>query len=171
MTTENDSIDVREFEERKLPSGLNVLTILSIIGCVLQLGGAIYQFATAKTTYDNRDATYAKMTSPDMPSAARKMVGDPEVFMNTLVKNYENKIPIMLLALVSVALCFYGIMLMRKLKKQGYMFYIIGELLPFLSLFLFVGTFAMHGIGFMIAVAFTLLFVILYTVNRKGLVD
>ena len=169
MTNETDQIDLADFEKPQMSKGFSVLTILSIIGCVLQVGGALYQFITANANYENRDATIAKMTSPDVPASARKFIGDPEVFLQTIIKNYENKIPILLLSLVAAGLCLYGVIQMRQLKKQGYLFYVIGEILPFVTMVLFLGTFALHGVGFMIAVAITVLFLLLYTVNRNQL--
>lgn len=166
----NDSIPVSEFDKPKLPTGLNVLTILSIIGCVIQFAGSVWTYISAKKTYDERDKVLEQMNNPDMPGFAKSMMGSPEDFIATVTKGYENRLPILLLSLVAVALCFYGVMQMRKLKKQGFLFYTVGELLPFVTMALFIGTFAMTGVGFMVGVAIAALFILLYAVNRKHLV-
>ena len=166
----NDSIPVSEFDKPKLPSGLNVLTILSIIGCVFQFLSSIWGFISSKTTYDSKDTVLAQMNNPDTPGFVKNMMGKPEDFIEMVTKNYENRLPILILSLVAVALCFYGVMQMRKLKKQGFLFYTIGELLPFVTLAFFVGTFAMTGVAFMIGTAIAVLFILLYAVNRKHLI-
>lgn len=170
MSNETDSIDINEFDKPTLPSGLKVLTILSIIGCVLQVVGSGWQFYTAKTNFDKKDEVIAQLNSAEMPAMAKKMIGDPAIYAETITKNFENRLPILLLSLVAAGLCFYGVMQMRQLKKQGYLLYVIGELLPFLTLAFFVGTFALSGTAFFIGIAITILFVLLYTVNRKHLV-
>ncbi len=166
----NDSIPVSEFDKPKLPTGLNVLTILSIIGCVFQFLSSIWGFFSSKKTYDTKDTVLEQMNNPDTPAFVKNMMGKPEDFIAMVTKSYENRLPILLLSLVAVALCFYGIMQMRKLKKQGFLFYTIGELLPFVTLAFFVGTFAMTGVAFMIGTAIAILFILLYAVNRKHLV-
>ena len=87
-----------------------------------------------------------------------------------VTKNLENKIPIFIATLVAAALCIYGAVQMRKLQKQGYLFYVIGELLPFVTMFVFLGTFAMKGTGFYFATGLAVLFILLYTTQRKHLV-
>lgn len=110
------------------------------------------------------------MNSGEMPGFLKGMMPSMDHYEEMVTKNYENKLPLMVLGLVAVALCFYGAMQMRKLKKQGYMFYVIGELLPFVTSALFVGMFMFTGIGFAFGVGLTILFILLYTVNRKHLV-
>ncbi|MEO6405663.1 MAG: hypothetical protein ABIY51_08300 [Ferruginibacter sp.] len=169
-TVTNDSLTGNDFEKPVLPSGLNVLTILTFIGCVFQLGGGIFTFLNAKKSFDEKDKIIAQMQSGEMPKFVRSMMGDPAHFEELVTKSYENRLPILIISLVAVALCFVGAMQMRKLKKQGYLLYVIGELLPFLSMALFIGVFSMSGVGFMIGACITLLFIILYTTFRKNLV-
>jgi hypothetical protein len=63
-------------------------------------------------------------------------------------------------------------MQMRNLKKQGYLIYVIGELLPILSFAIFIGFGGLFGgIAMMFSTLFALLFIILYTTQRKYLVN
>ncbi len=169
-TYSQDALSTTEFDKPKLPTGLNVLTILTFIGCALQLLGVVFGFINAKKTYDEKDKLMAQMNSGEMPGFLKGMMPSMDHYEEMVTKNYENKLPLMVLGLVAVALCFYGAMQMRKLKKQGYMFYVIGELLPFVTSALFVGMFMFTGIGFAFGVGLTILFILLYTVNRKHLV-
>ena len=171
--TQDNTADVLQFDENnapKLPSGLNVLTILTFIGCALQLLGTLWTFFNAKKSYDGIDKLTEQMNSGNMPSWAKKMMGDPETMVAMITKTYENRIPIVLLSLVAVALCFYGALQMRKLKKQGFLLYTIGEVLPFLTQLLFIGAFAFSGFTMYFGIAIALLFILLYSMQRKHLV-
>ncbi|MBS1752719.1 MAG: hypothetical protein JST34_01605, partial [Bacteroidetes bacterium] len=59
---------------------------------------------------------------------------------------------------------------MRKLKKQGFLLYTIGEVLPFLTQFLFIGAFAFTGVSMYVGIGLALLFILLYSMQRKNLV-
>ena len=172
MNQENtfDTLHDDENTKPKLSSGLNVLTILTFIGCALQLLGSGYSFLTAQKSYEGMDDVIAKMNSPEMPAWAKSMMGDPEHFRELITKSYENRIPILLLSLVAIALCFYGALQMRKLKKQGYLLYVIGEILPYLVQVLFIGMFVLTGATAIFFICLTLLFIVLYTMQRKNLV-
>ncbi len=171
--TQDNATDVLNYDEAnkpKLPSGLNVITILTFIGCSILALFSLFGFFSAKTSYENIDKTMASINSDSMPGWAKSLMGDPENMIATITKSYENRIPILLLSLVAVGLCFYGALQMRKLKKQGYMFYIIGELLPFLTQILFIGAFSLSGVGAYVGIGIALLFILLYTMQRKHLV-
>ncbi|MBK8610207.1 MAG: hypothetical protein IPL84_09730 [Chitinophagaceae bacterium] len=171
--TEDSNPDVLHYDEQnkpKLPSGLNVLTILTFIGSAIMILTSLWSFFTAKKSYDNLDKLTQQMNSDNMPGWAKSMMGDPEVMIKTITKTYENRIPIVLLSLIAAGLCIYGAIQMRKLKKQGFLFYAIGEVLPFLTQFLFIGAFAFAGVAMYVGIAITLLFLFLYYRQRKNLV-
>jgi hypothetical protein len=170
QNTTVDSLNINEFDKPKLPTGLNVLTILTFIGCGLQLLGTVFGFVGADKNYNERDKMLAQVNSGDMPGWAKAMMPDPAKYEEMVTKAYENKIPILILGLIAVALCFYGALQMRKLKKQGFPIYVSGQILPFITSALFMGTMAMSGMFFMIGVGITLLFVLLYFMQRKHLV-
>jgi len=78
-------------------------------------------------------------------------------------------LPIMLLTLVGVGLCLWGALEMRKLKKQGFMLWVIGEFLPIIGGLIFIGTGMVSGFS-MIWLIIPVIFLILYLVQRKYLV-
>ena len=173
MITENNPIITQGSEEIERPvltTGLNVLTILTFIGSIIQLGGSLFNYMNAQKMYDQKDKLLEQMKSDEVPAFAKNMMGDPAHFEQMLTKSYENRLPILIVSLVAVALCFAGALQMRKLKKQGYMLYVIGELLPFVSMIAFIGAFSLSGIGFYVGACIALLFIILYTTYRKNLV-
>jgi hypothetical protein len=146
------------------------LTILTFIGCALQLLSSIWSYITAEETYRNKDKMIEQMNSGEMPDAVKNMMGDPAQFDALITAGYENRLPILLLGIVSLVLCFWGALQMRKLKKQGYLIYVIGELMPFLTMALFLGTASFSGLGFYITAGIAILFILLYTSQRKHLV-
>lgn len=110
------------------------------------------------------------MYSENMPGWVKSMMGDPENMIKMITKSYENRIPIVLLSLVAASLCLYGALQMRRLKKQGFLYYTIGELLPFLTQFLFIGAFAFSGFMMYFFIALAALFILLYSMQRKHLI-
>jgi hypothetical protein len=166
----NDSLSMPDFDAPKMSSGLNVLTILSFIGCGIQFLTSCWGFISSKTSFENKDKVMEQMNSGKMPAWAKSIVPDMNHFEEMVTKTYENRLPILILSLVAVGLCFYGLLQMRKLKKQGFLFYVIGELLPFVTLALFVGTFMLSGVTFFIGVFIAALFILLYALQRKNLV-
>lgn len=158
---------LNEFEKPALPGSLNVLTILTIVGCVLGFISSIYSFITAKKTYDTMKETIESGKMDNAPKWAKGMMTPEALVMYR--KLYENKLPILILGLVSAALCFYGALEMRKMKKQGYTFWLVGELLPLGTTILFIGMMAFSGFGLLMWL-FPVAFIIMYTVNKKYLV-
>lgn len=156
-------------EKPKIPSGINVLTILTFIGCAIGLLGAVYNFATAKSGLDKMEAAINSPDYESMPAMAKKFL-NPEA-LEIARKTYENRIPLNAISIICIGLCFYGALQMRQLKKQGYYLYLAGEILPFIPYVIFVGFGALTGIGGLITLAFTLLFVILYTTQSKYLTN
>ncbi|MBK8521630.1 MAG: hypothetical protein WAT20_05300 [Ferruginibacter sp.] len=173
MTQEETSAGLH-FDETikpKIPSGLNVLTILTFVWCAVQLLSSLWGFISAKKSYDGIEKLSEQLNSENMPGWVKSMMGDPDTMIKMITKSYENRIPIVLMSVVAVALCFYGALQMRKLKKQGFLLYTIGELLPFLTQFLFIGAFAFAGFMMYFFIALALLFILLYSMQRKHLVN
>ncbi len=161
----NDALNFPEDEKPPLPTGLNVLTILTFIGCALGLIGGIWQFATADKNYAEMVKMQDKMD--EMPAMVKKMMG-PDAFENAR-KTMENKVPVLILTLLGVGLCFYGALEMRKLKKQGFTLWVAGEFLPIIAMFFFIGSGMFSGFA-LFAYLFPVIFLILYAVNKKHLI-
>jgi hypothetical protein len=86
-------------------------------------------------------------------------------------KNYENRVPITLIGVLGIGLCFFGALQMRKLKMQGYYLYLVGEILPLIGSVIFLGMASLSGVPGIITIVFLLLFILLYTLQRKYLVN
>ncbi len=162
-----DLLNLEERDMQKLPQMLNVLTILTYIGCGLGLISTIWSYfsaAIAMKTYETLGTNQPKTDNKTLDSI---LSGAQEMAKKT----YDNRLMILIFGLLGLALCFYGAMQMRNLKKQGYLIYVIGELLPIASFAIFIGFGSLlGGISMIFGVLFAALFIILYTTQRKELI-
>ena len=119
--------------EKKLPSLLNVLTILSFIGCAFQLLSmpiTKWLMGFAMKALENEEAM-SKMSSEDIENIQKS---------KTVFELLEaNSIPLWIVTLLGVGLCFYGLLQMRKLKKDGFYMYAIGEIIPLVGTGIIIG--------------------------------
>jgi hypothetical protein len=162
-----DLLNLEQKDMSKLPSMLNVLTILTYVGCAIGAIMSIWGYFSAASSYK---LIQAMETSPGTGNRALDNMMSAGAEMAK--KQYDNRLMILLLGLVGIVLCFYGAMQMRNLKKQGYLFYVIGEVLPILSFAIFVGFGSIFsGISMIFGVLIAAVFIILYTTQRKFLVN
>jgi hypothetical protein len=166
MTDLNQNMGMPE-DKPTLPSGLNILTILTFIGSGLGLLSSLYNMMNAKKGLEQMEDAINSPNYESMPALAKKFLS-PEA-LEVARKSYENRVPITLISLIGIALCVYGAIQMRKRKMQGYYLYLIGEIIPLISTVVFIGIGALSGFMGIIVICFTLLFVLLYTAQRKHL--
>lgn len=152
-------------EPKKLPEMINVLTILTFVGSGLALVSSLLTFALAKRSYDSGMAAQEKMA--DAPSWVRGLQGSDPV--GALQRSYDNRVPIFILGLLGAILCIVGAAQMRKLKKTGFYIYLIGEILPLVVTFIFIGASAVSGFVLGFSVLFIAVFIILYATQLKHL--
>lgn len=163
--TSNDFLSEDVTAKPKLPSGLNVLTILTFVGCAIELYNVVSNFLQGRKGIEELEKAQEKLA--DAPAWAQKMAG-PEI-MEMAKKAYENRLPLFIIGLIAVGLCLYGAIEMRKLKKQGYYMWLIGEILPWACTVIFIGgVFFKTWIAFMMIIP--VIFILLYTLQRKYLV-
>jgi len=166
MTDSNQSVDLLnlENEPKVLPGTLSVLTILTFIGSGLGVIGAIYGYVKAPDAYQK--AVEAQAQVDNGPSALKAIVGSHLV--ENASKSLENRVAILIMTLLSIALCVYGALKMRSLKKEGFAFYAIGEILPLIGSFFLIGAGAFSGFG-LLGVVIPVVFVVLYASQIKHL--
>ena len=147
-----DTSNVSDYPSKQLPTMLNVLTILTFIGCGL---GAISTFMLPLGCkfIDTIEET-GKMKEEELDQL--KLI-------------CANTTTIMLIAFVGIILCFVGAMLMRKLNKMGFILYVIGELLPLLSSVIILGSGYFHDWKNLVGLVLALVFPILYFTQHKHL--
>lgn len=152
-----------------VPKGLNVLTILTFIGCGVGLIFAFLAFAFAQTGYEQMEKAMNSGDFENLPSFIRDQY-TPEKLEQARIAA-ANRLPILIINLASIGLCLFGAIQMRKLKMSGYYSYVVGELLPFVGTIVFIGVGAITGFWGIFSVCVALLFIILYTGQRKNLIN
>ncbi len=139
-----DALNLEDKDMKKLPQMLNVLTILTYIGCGLGALMIILGFIGVGF----------------LSSLAPKSAAGSEA----LSKVSSNATISMVIGLVGIALCFFGAMKMRNLQKQGFFIYVAGQVIPI------VATFVISGVTFgVVGVIIPLVFIILYGTQLKEL--
>jgi hypothetical protein len=146
----------------KLPSTINVLTILTFIANGFGFLWAFVTYARAHANYDTM--VKAQENLDKAPDWARRMAGPHP--LETAQAMLDNRLPILIISLIAAALCFFGALQMRKLKKTGFSFYILGDIVGFAT-GIFIGFDTLATITGGIIVAITLLFVILYATQLR----
>lgn len=152
------------FEEKKdqLPQMLNVLTILTFVGSGLTLLMSILNYFNAEKSYKQTLEAQSKLQ--DSPAFVQKMMG-PEMLELTRL-SLENKLPLFLFNLIGVALCAFGAVEMRKLKKQGFALWLTGELVPIFVSYIIIGASVFNGLA-ALGLIFPLAFIVLYATQLK----
>lgn len=139
-----DALNLEDKDMKKLPQMLNVLTILTYIGCGLGVLFILLGFLGVGL----------------LSSLTSKSVQGAEV-ASTVAKYATISL---VLSLVGIALCFFGAMKMRNLQKVGFYLYVAGQLVPIIF------TFATAGVSFgVMGVIIPLVFIILYATQLKFL--
>ncbi len=166
--TQEITPEVSNFDETikpKLPTGLNVLTILTFIGCIIfgiltLLTPVIYNFF--KGFMDKAVNSGAELSD--------KQLADIEKGRAVMELQHQNMIPLMIIGMAGIILCFVGALWMRKYKKDGYWMYVAGEIAPVIGTFFLLGTAQFTGVfSVIIGIGLPVLFVVLYTMQRKYL--
>ena len=167
--TQETNTDTLMFDENvkpQLPSGLNVLTILTFIGCVVfgiltLLTPVIYKFLLR---FMDKAANSGK-------EFTAKQLDDMEKGRAAIEIQQQNMVPLMIIGIVGIILCFIGALWMRKLKKDGYWMYVAGEVAPLIGGFAILGKSQYNGIGsVIIGLMIPLIFIGLYTTQLKYLI-
>jgi hypothetical protein len=163
---ENNQVDILDAQfEKKLPEILNVLTILTLIACGIGLITSIWTFTHAEASYENVQRVNGSMKN--MPGFVQDMVG-PDA-LERARRMYENRLPILIFGLGGLVCCTIGALMMRKQKKAGYFFWLIGELVPLTAFTVVVNLTNMSGYIFKIDLLIIGVFVALYTTQYKHL--
>jgi|GEM_PF-196814 len=174
METLNQTANTQEqndvlFNEQPkgLPGMLNTLTILTFIGCGLAYISSIYSFFTsADIDKQLADLEEAQEKMSDNELAAEMMQGS----MDMLQKTYDYRYILLLSGILFTTLCLIGAMQMRKLKKSGYTLYVIGEIAPVILTAALLGFSLLGGITMALSGLIAIVFIILYTTQRKYLI-
>ena len=156
-----DDIWLNEYKDQ-LPPTLNVLTILTIIWSAFSALSHFASFAMAPFGY--RNAVRNQDTIDNLPPLVRSLLGNTREAARLA---YENRVPILLIGLVGVILCFIGALQMRKRKKSGFILYVLGDLAPLAAVFFTTVASTFAGISIGIGYGIITVFIILYATQLK----
>lgn len=150
-------------EPKKRPETLNVISILTFVGSGIAILGQIYSFFKAQSTYDQIVQNQDKLDQA--PDFVKKLMGSDPV--GTARKTLETRTPMLILIIVASVLCIYGALQMRQLKKIGFPIYVIGELLPIVAYYIFIGPMGIFTLIFSLLINGA--FIIMYATQLKHL--
>ena len=160
-----DSENLSEFQTRPLPRGLNVLTILTFIGCAI---GAVFSMATPwLMKFSLNMINKAAETGTDLTP---KQIADMETSKKVIELTQSNMVPLISIGILGIILCFIGAFMMRKLKKDGFWIYVGGQVLPIIGSLALLGMAQFTGATSYIMFLIPVVFIILYSMQRKYLV-
>jgi len=167
MENPNQNNDVFANQRPKeLPGMLNVLTILTFIGCGLGYLFSCWGFI-GNTDPDKQieKIREAQEKMGDNSFWAKMMESSIEIIR----KSYDNRYLLLASSLLFITLCLIGAIRMRKLRKSGYYFYIIGELAPLVLMAGLFGSSFFGSINLLFSALIAIVFVILYSTQLKYL--
>ena len=151
--------------DNPVPSGIKVLTILTFIGCAIGL--LFMLFLPALNRFMMGVLEKASNSGQDLSAT---QLAEMERGKTAIELTQANMVPLMITGVIGIALCVWGAIWMRKLKKDGYWIYVAGELMPLVVSFILLGTAQFNGaFSVVIGVGIPLLFIILYSMQRKFL--
>ena len=160
-----DSENLSEFQTQPLPRGLNVLTILTFIGCAF---GLIFSLATPWIMkFSLNMMNKASEAGTDLTP---KQIADMEISRKVIELTQSNMVPLISIGILGIILCFIGAFMMRKLKKDGFWIYVSGQVLPIIGSFALLGMAQLTGATSYLMFLIPVVFIILYSMQRKYLV-
>jgi hypothetical protein len=167
MESTNPSPDLFNEPRAQQTNTLKTLTILTFIGCGLSYISLLFNIATW-SNYEKQlaDAQDAQEKFSDNEMASRMMEGSVEM----LQKSHQYRYILLASGLIFTTMCLVGALQMRKLKKSGYPIYVVGEIAPLLVTGILIGFNFFGSIILGLSGLFALIFVILYTRQRKHLI-
>lgn len=166
MENPNQNNDLlAQHRPKSLPAMLNVLTILTFIGCGLGLLSSGWSFISS--TSDQMEKLQEQREKMSEQTGFAKKFFDDSFDMAQV--GFDHKNLLLAVGLIGLVLCLVGAIQMRKLKRSGFFMYTIGELAP---VFVLGGLLtSITNINFLFSVFFSFLFVILYATQLKHLVN
>ena len=167
MNTEIPTTDILDDElTPPLPKSLKVLTLLTFIGC----GVSALLTLLMPMLYD-LILSFLDKAKDSGKDFSNKEIADMEKAKAVIELAKQNAVPLLIIGLIGIALCFFGALWMRKLKKEGYWLYVAGEISPLIASVIILGSSQFRDTSSIIfSIAIPVVFVILYTLQRKHLV-
>ena len=158
---------LNEMEAKKLPSALNTLTILTFIG-----SGFVILFSLITPWLMKFMKTFSDKALEGQNGATLtpKQIEDIQKGKEVMELASKYMTVTISVGIICAIACIVGAVMMRKQKKDGYTIYVVAEILPVIVGFVLMGTKVYTGVmSVVLGLGIPLLFIILYTVQRKHL--
>lgn len=146
-----------------IPKKINSLTILTFVGC------GIFALLTLLTplllpfALKFMDKAFTSGSADLSPT----QLADLAKARDLIELQIANAIPLMIIMLVGIGLRFVGALQMRKLKKDGFLFYVAGHIIPLVGTTVIMGLSQLKEGGYYVGVVIAGLFIFLYSKERK----
>jgi len=151
---------------KTMTATINVLTILTIIGCGIAFISAIWSLYSSGKSMEQitiMQEQADRISESGSETATNMMLQSIEM----VKKQYENRYLLLMVNLLATGLCLFGALEMRKMRKNGYYLWLTGELLPILITVAIIGLNMMGGIVLGVYLLFASVFIILYGMQVK----
>jgi hypothetical protein len=144
-----------------VPKKLNIFTILTFVACGL--------FGLFTLLLPVIMPFFSKIMDKTLSSGAEltpKQLADIAKSREMLELFNANVIPLTIIGLIGIGLRFYGALIMRKLKADGFWFYIAGHIIPFIGTTVIMGLSQFKQGGTYFGIVMAGLFIFLYSKER-----
>lgn len=159
-----NTINDSNIESKKMTTTINVMTIITFIGCIYSLITAI--------SFLNPQLTLEMLLEPIQKSI--ESAEDYEILINVFLKQmdntrilFENKYLFSITEIIFSACCVYGAVEMRKMNKIGFYAYTTGQIIPLLASLAITGWNIASGTTFIFSVLFSGIFILIYAFQLK----
>lgn len=163
----DDLIDEKLTLKEKRGKTLPVLVVLSFVWIAFSFGSLMLQMYNGPLSdeeLEQQEYEILQAYDENSPEFVNNML---EESIATLEIVQENFWMITGISVLNLAIGFFGVFLMLKLKKVGYYIYIAYSIIPVIMTFALFSQFKTSMIGMAIAGVFSVLFLILYGVQLK----
>ncbi|MEY4002560.1 MAG: hypothetical protein RIT07_602 [Bacteroidota bacterium] len=161
---ENQTLD-HQPQAKTMTATINVLTILTFIGCSIAFISAIWSLYSSGKSMDQIAQMQEQVDQMGETSetAANMMLQSIEMVKT----QYDNRYLLFIVNLLATGLCLFGAIEMRKMRKNGFYLWLTGELLPILITVAIIGFNLMGGIVLVASLLFAGVFIVLYGLQVK----
>jgi len=163
---ENPTLDPQS-EPKAMTKTINVMTILTFIGCVYSLITAVSYINPQLTLEMQLEPLQQMLDKAEETSGSEMMVNIYLKSMDNVRVLFENKYLFAIISLIGVGLCVFGAVEMRKMKKPGFYAYVSGQMLPLLASLAITGWNIASGSTFIVSFLFYGIFILIYAFQVK----
>jgi len=164
---ENQTLD-HQPQAKTMTATINVLSILTFIGCGLFLISAAWQYYASFQFSDQMVLMQEQLYKIEETGNDTAYNLTLQALENSKLK-YENNHLLLATSIIGIGLCLWGALSMRKMKLNGYYLWLVGEITPILINIAIVGFNMVGAIEFVLSIITAGIFIVLYSLQVKHL--